>query len=120
MLPDVEVMVRDFLEGEVAADVVTYVPTPRPSTFVRVWRTGGTARNRVVDDAQVTVECWAGSKGAASDLSREVRGLIHAAATREALPALRRVHEVGGPYYDPDPESGADRYTFTAILRVRA
>lgn len=111
---------RSFLAGEHASETVTTtVPSPRPARFVRVWRTGGSSSSRVVDEPLITVEAWAASKGAAAELGSQVRDTLLAAATRDALPLVRRI-DAGAFYYDPDPTSGADRYSFTVSMKVRA
>lgn len=116
--PKVEILVRDFLIQTGAATVVaTKVPNPRPARFVRAWRTGGAAINRVLESALITVQAW--------DADGDPETL--AAACRHALlndhrlmPLVRGVEEVGGLYYDPDPVSNVDRYTFTVQVQVRA
>lgn len=119
-LPDAEAMVRAFLVSEFADETVTTtVPSPRPARFVRVWRTGGASMSRVVDEPLITVEAWAASKGAAAELGSEVRDVLLTSATKTALPLVRRI-DAGAFYYDPDPTSGADRYSFTVSMRVRA
>lgn len=118
--PDAEAMVRQHLlsvayrEG---ARVFTRVPNQRPDNFLRVWRSGGAAMNRVVDMPLITVESWGEDDTIAAsnaNLARE-RLLSHAVD----MPLVRRVSERVGPYYDPDPVSGAARYSFTAELVVR-
>lgn len=120
MLPDAELMLRTWLTAKVTARVETIVPNPLPAEFVRVWRTGGPSSSRVVDNPQVTVQAWSSSKAGAAALIGQVRSLFHAAATRTELPLVRRVVEMGGPYYDPDPTTGAERYSLSVSMRVRA
>lgn len=116
--PDAEAMVVGFLRARMAAPVSTKVPNPRPSRFVRAWRTGGAALNRVVDQPQVTVTCSAPSSVTASDDARAAR---HALMNESSgMPLVRRVEDVSGVYYDPDPDTSEDRYSFTVRLTVRA
>lgn len=120
MLPDAELLTTTYLRAAVGpAPVSTKVPNPRPATFVRVWRTGGAARNRVVDYAQMTVECWGADKPTANGLARQAHAAILDAASMAGIPLCRRV-ESGSLYYDPDPDTAAERYTFTAFLTLRA
>lgn len=119
---DVETLVCDYLRAGLGdgTPVQTKVPNPRPAAFVRAWRTGGPAQNRTVETPQVTVQAWAGTDVAALDLAGRSRTLLLAAASRAALPLVRRVQELGGLYFDPDPTSEMPRYTFTVQLTVRA
>lgn len=117
-LPDVEAIVVQFLRGVTGVKVGTMVPNPRPTSFVRAWRSGGAAVNRVLDSANITVSAWAKTTGEASTLARECRTALLGAYTGMTL--VRGVEEVGGLYFDPDPETGSPRYTFTVRLMVRA
>lgn len=115
---DAEGLVRGLLAAAVSpVRVATKVPTTRPAEFIWVRRTGGPVMGRVVDQPQMTVTAWA---------STTVRALELANAAREALIAAAKgsngIHRVqmNSLYYDPDPDSGGDRYTFTAFLNVRA
>lgn len=117
--PDVEAMVRGFLSMKVApVKVHTKVPAARPETFVRAWRTGGAATNRVLEQPLVTVQAWAPNTVAASELARQCREAILNDYT--LMPLVRGVEEVTGPYYDPDLSTGIDRYSLTIQLSVRA
>jgi hypothetical protein len=117
--PDVEALILGFL-APVAAPYPVHVSVPatRPKTFVRAWRNGGAAANRVLDNPTITVEAWAPSTTAASELAEDCRtALLHELAT---LPLVRGVSEVTGPYSIPDPESKSPRYRFSIRVRVRA
>lgn len=124
MLPDVEEMVVAFLAGKLQPDVATRVPDPLPSRFVRVWRTGGVAVNRVLERATITVSAWAGEDGetAGTVAAAELAGQARDALLNDylAMPLVRGVSEMTAPYYDPDPGTGCARYTFTHQLLVRA
>lgn len=115
--PDVEAMVGSFLRARLTVPVSTKVPNPRPARFVRAWRTGGTALNRVVELAQVTITCAAANSVQASDDARAARFALQNEYT--AMPLVRGVEEVSGPYYDPDPDTAGDRYSMTFRLTVR-
>lgn len=116
--PDVEGMVIGFLTPRVDARVSTKVPNPRPDTFIRVWRSGGAALNRIYDLAHVTVTAWGTSTVDAERRAAAARSALLSEAS--GMPLVRGTEEVGGLYYDPDPSTGKDRYTFTVMLRVRA
>lgn len=116
--PDVEALVGAFLRARIPVPVSTKVPSPRPTRFIRAWRTGGFASNRVLEDAQVTVTCAAANTIQASGDARAARSLLLNDYT--SMPLVRGVEEITGPYFDPDPDTGGDRYSFTVRLRVRA
>lgn len=117
--PDVEAMVRGFLALRRApVKVVTKVPADRPVTFVRSWRTGGASLNRVLDQPIITVQGWGPDSVSASRLAEDCReDLLH---DWSLMPLVRGVEEVTGLYFDPDPQTGIDRYTFSVQLQVRA
>lgn len=115
---DVEAKVRTFLEGRITPKVYSKVPASRPASFVRAWRTGGAALNRVLDRPMITVQAWAADDEAAFTLAEQCRRALLDAA--DAMTLVRGVEEVTGPYFDPDPSTGVDRYTFTVQLQVRA
>ena len=111
--PDVEAMVLTFLRGRVESPMATTVPSPRPDPFVRLWRNGGPAVNRVLERAQVTVEAWSADSVTASEI---------ASACREAL-----LNEYYDPMYVYQRESKVARIEFAgehdavlAYLRDRA
>lgn len=116
--PDAEAMVGAFLRFRVTPPVSTKVPNPRPKRFVRAWRTGGSALNRIVDQPQITVTCTAATSVTASDDARAARfALLNESSS---MPLVRGVEDVSGVYYDPDPDTNEDRYSFTVRLTVRA
>ena len=116
--PDVDAMLVSFLTPRVTVHVHVTVPAQRPASFIRAWRNGGSASNRILDNATVTVDAWAESSVEAATLAEDVRGLFHHSYT--AMPLVRGVEEISGPYSIPDPESGSPRYRFSVRLRVRA
>lgn len=126
--PDVEALNVSFLSDRLGESVwvSTNVPTVRPPLAVKVTRVGGVRRNLVTDAPMVMFECWANSGDliadeiAASDLARRARAhvgsLDDTAGSRVGL-AHRR--EVGGPAFNPDPDSDAPRYSFTVEQSAR-
>lgn len=119
--PDVEAMTVSELVAFAAthnAEVSGKWPNPLPTRHVRAWRTGGVADNRVLDRPIITVTAKAESTVAAAELLGDCRH--HVLNNFGLLPLVRRVEEVTGPYYDPDPETRDDRYTFSFQLSVRA
>lgn len=117
-LPDVEAMVGAFLREHFSVPVSTKVPNPRPVRFIRAWRTGGSASSRVLEQAQVTITCSAANSVQASDDARAARSALMNEYT--GMPLVRGVEEISGPYFDPDPDTNGDRYSFTVRLVVRA
>lgn len=117
-LVDVEAMIVGFLGARLSESVATKVPADRPASFVRVWRTGGVATSRVLDRPMITVQAWAPNTVDAGALAGRCRDALFNEYT--AMPLVRGVEEISGLYFDPDPDSGVDRYTFTVQLSVRA
>lgn len=117
-----EVVLVAYLRAALAdtTRVAQKVPTTRPQRLVQVVRTGGAPLHRVVDRAQLTVTAWAESEVEAEKLASRCRDAVLAATRAGAAQVFMPRSEVLGYYYDPDPESGADRYTFTAIVSMRA
>lgn len=119
MLPDAEKVVCDYLRaGLGGVAVASRVPKERPARFVRAWRTGGPTVNRVLDDAQMTVQAWAETTVDAQALAGQCRDLMLRAVAAGGIPQARRV-QLHSLYYDEDPDSRTPRYTFTGTLRLR-
>ena len=115
-LPDVEAMVKPFIDGVVSpVKVGTKVPNPRPKKYVRFWVNGGAAVNRVLERVQVTVDCWAASPTEASAMAQDIR---HAFLNDTVHALVKGVEEVTRPY--PADDETSDRYRATYALLVRA
>lgn len=124
--PDAVAVTNTYLSAALAAagqaaPVVSRVPERRPVRFVRVQRTGGPEEvRRLIDGAQVTVDCWAADDGAAMDLAQTARRLIHQMpGTVQSGVSVHMVVEFGGPQNLPDPASDAPRVTFTVQIQMR-
>lgn len=116
---DAEAMSVAFLKPVANPERVgTKVPNPRPKRFVRAYRTGGAAVNRVLERAQITVDVEAEDSTVAFDIASLCRDAFLNDYTR--MPLVRTVEEAGGLHFTPDPTTGADRYRFTMALTVRA
>lgn len=100
--------------------IIKVVPKERPARFVQVFRTGGPRRNLVVDDAQLTISCWALTDQDAATLAALVRGLLLAIKS-DVINGVTfyKVEELGGPVDLPDPESNQSRMTWSVIASVR-
>lgn len=115
-LPDVEGFVIPFVKSKVGTvKVGSKVPNPRPATYVRAWVNGGAAISKIHERVQVTVDCWAASPTAASEMAQDIR---HAFLNDPVHRLVKGVEEVTRPYYAPDEAS--DRYRATYALIVRA
>jgi hypothetical protein len=120
VLPDAEALAVAYLTRCLAGTTVsTRLPNPLPDRYVRVRRTGGYAPNRVLDEAQLTLECYGPDTVTAYGLARTVQHHMHTAASSSAIRLARGTSTVGGPYYDPDPVSGCERYTLTVRVVLR-
>jgi hypothetical protein len=123
--PDVEAALVGWLADVLPSygltvPVSTKVPNPRPSRFVRIFRTGGPEQSLVVDGGQVTVECWDDSETAAAAAARLVRAVLSAArnVTVPSGDLIYRIQEFGGPASLPDV-SGQPRYSWTVQVYTR-
>ena len=112
---DAELLLIEFLRSHTSLRVVSLVPGERPESFVRVWRTGGSAVNRVLDNPTLTVQVWGPD---CWDVAGQLRDAIHHNGSQIRL--LRGVEEVSGPYEDPDPATGESRVSFTIQALIRA
>jgi hypothetical protein len=126
LFPDAVAVTSTYLRAGLAAagqavPVVLRVPNPRPDKFVRIQRTGGPeVFTRVMDGAQLTVDCWAATDADAMDLAQLSRKLIHdMAGTVQSGVSVHRVVEFGGPSDLPDPVSESPRVTFTVQVQMR-
>lgn len=118
-LPDVEAMVVTFLKPIVApTKTASLVPAERPDLFVRAFRSGGSAVNRILENAQVTVEAEAPTRDEAFDLASACRE--HFQHHYTLMPLVRGVSETGGLYFAPDPDTNIPRFRFTVNLLVRS
>lgn len=119
--PDSAAAVISVVDAAVAEPVRSRPPNPRPAAFVTVRRVGGVRRNLVVDEATLSVEAWAATEQAAHDLAQQARAAIHAAqgTVVAGYGTCYRSDEVGGPVWDPDPESEQARYSFSVSVAFR-
>jgi metal-dependent amidase/aminoacylase/carboxypeptidase family protein len=122
--PDVEAAVVTYLRaklGSLADKVATKVPATMPARMVRVSLTGGSRDNVIMDQVQLTVECWAtASDVEASNLARVAQAHMYAAnGSSVGAVWVRRVDSVGGVQFFPDPDTNAPRYQFTVRWHVR-
>lgn len=118
--PDAEALAITHLKPLLGVTVSTRVPSPRPETFVRVVRVGGTRRDLISDRPMLVFECWAASSTAASDLARRARAYVGALPGQSVNGVwVYRVDEIAGPQSFPDPVSGSPRYQFTVQVALR-
>ena len=107
-----------YLREVTGVRTATRVPAELPDELVQVMRTGGALLNRVVDQAQITVTCWATTVGRGIELGTQVRQAL--ARSSAELPLVRGCSEISGLYYDEDPETRRPRYSLTVSVTVRA
>lgn len=116
--PDVEALLVSYLNGVLDEPVHTKVPSPRPATFVRIMRTGGTATGLVTDEALIAYEAWAATEPAAQELAQRVRAYIRAVDVVAGVQFYGPINPTG-PVNLPDPASGQARYTGLVSVGVR-
>ncbi|MFD4141566.1 hypothetical protein [Streptomyces sp. NPDC058572] len=117
-------VVTGYLRSALAAagepvPVVSRIPTPLPSRFVRVERLGGLQQTVVSDRARLDFHAWAGTEAEAHDLCALVRGLLGAIPGVRDGVTVYTVTEVGGPQWLPDDKSSQPRYAFAAEIHMR-
>ena len=119
--PDVEALLVGWIPTAIpGVPAFTRIPHPRPERFVRVFRTGGPRTGLVIDQAQVTLECWDTNSVAAAQMARTLRAHVGAlTGARIDGQQIYRVEEFAGPANLPDPTTGQARYTWTVLLRLR-
>lgn len=118
---DAEQIVIRFWGLVTATPAGRSVPGERPRLFIRSWRTGGVAVNRVLDAPIITTQVWGTDPediGAVVDLSLQLRDALYGRSS--LMPPVRRIEEVTGLYDDVDPDSDSPRYTFASRLFIRA
>lgn len=123
--PDAEAVVIGYLNPLLIADgdtarASTRVPAERPGRLVRPVLTGSSRRSLSKEDAQVTVECWAPNSADARALAGKVYGWLSALDVGGSHVPAGPAGWVGGPYSDPDPDTGSPRYVMTVIVRQSA
>ena len=114
--------VRTYLDAcavAAADEVRTFagVPKPRPSRFVRLMQAGVTTLSVGHRDVRIVVECWEADEEAAERLADLIFGWLSAMSTPDGLVPDGPDGWLGGPYSQPDPDSGSPRYVMTAIVR---
>ena len=124
MFPDAEGAVVAYLNGRLttagdAARASTRVPSTRPDRFVRAILTGSTRTSVSHRNAQVTVECWDTSETGAERLADQVHAWLCEMDTAGGHVPQGPDGWLGGPYSEPDPDSGSPRYVMTVIVRQR-
>jgi hypothetical protein len=116
---DTELLVIDALTAGLAqmsmtTPVGTRIPNPRPDSFVRVIRAGGTRETIVSEQGWIIMEAWAALETDASYLLSLCRAILHAQDG-----PIFGTFEVSGPVNLPDPTSSQVRYTQTFGIRAR-
>ncbi|MER8067193.1 hypothetical protein ABTZ59_02605 [Streptomyces sp. NPDC094034] len=124
VMPDAVAVVTGYLRDVLKAHgqtvpVVSRIPSPRPSAFVRVQRIGGTQQTPVSDRPRLDIHCWAESESAAHDLAALTRALLgDIPGVRDGV-TVYRVSEVGGPMWLPDDQTSTPRYAFAVEIHMR-
>lgn len=112
--PDIKALVMEYLRGIVKVPVVSTRPDNGTPAFVRVIATGGAGRsNRVLQQVQLTIDCYETSTGRAATLATTVDEAIH----QLPISPLPVNSVTGGTPQDyPDPDVKSPRYTATYQL----
>lgn len=68
----VETRLIAYLKGRIDCQVCADVPNPRPDQLVTIERTGGSSDSIVIDRPNVAIQCWAGTRAEALNLTSAV------------------------------------------------
>lgn len=111
----------EYLSGIYAPVRVSNKVLP-DAKFIRVRRTGGTVRDLVTDNAQMTIECYAPDDKQAEEFAMDVRHTVHNTAGRSLGNGIvcKGITEYSGPYEDPDENHGSSRFSWTFAGALRA
>lgn len=93
---------------------------PRPDRFVRLMRAGTITLSVAHRDVIVVVECWETSEYDADCFGDLVHDWLVDLHTPEGFVPQGPDGWLGGPYSQPDPDSGTPRSVMTVILRQGA
>jgi hypothetical protein len=117
--PDVEKLLKDYLEPLLDVPAHTRVPRTRPPLWLQVRRVGG-PDDVVRDRPRVDLIAWGADDGAVHDLCMTARSAVHALQGTTLLgAACYRVEEFLGPTRRDDLESGSSRMWMTVQLSLR-
>lgn len=121
VFPDPIVVARTWLVGRLTGiPVVQKMPATATDELIQLVRTGGQRAGLVIDRAQLTVTAWARTDIRSAELANLTRAHLGAMQGQVVGTAtVYEVAEVGGPYSNPDPDSGQPRHTFTVAVSVR-
>ncbi len=86
--------------------------------FILLIGLGSTRNGPATEQSMITFLCSAPTKAEAEHLARDVRADIHALSELAGRPVYE-IQDVGGPASDPDPDSGAPAYRYTALITTR-
>lgn len=92
-------------------------------TFVRIVRLPGTARNIVLDEPVMSVQCYDSDDDKAEQLATRVRGIIWRVGRGGELfdgVSCKGITEYSGPYEDPDEEHESSRFSWSFAAALRA
>lgn len=96
------------------------VPNPRPTRFWRLLRAGATTLSVAHRDVRIVVECWESDEARAETFGDWTHGLLSALNLSGGHVPQGAGGWLGGPYSQPDPDSGTPRSVMTVILRQRS
>jgi hypothetical protein len=120
VFPDAAATFIDFLSTKISPQVTGTVPNTRPPTFVTVQRLGGVRRNLVIDEPQLSFECWGSTPEEAHDLAQLTRAhVLSLSGGSFAGVEFYRFRELAGPGDLPDPLSEQPRFVFSIATGVR-
>lgn len=128
VFPDVELLVVDYLRGELElrnedyaqdATLGTRKPSPMPAgAVIQIRRVGGLQNTEVSEAARIDVLVWHDDEKQAMDLTQLARALLHQ-MRGTTTPTVYRVEDFAGPARFADPDSDQPRCLLTVEVTVR-
>lgn len=104
-----------YLGDAVGVPTSTHIPTQRPTSFIRLSRTGGAPTNLAQTNPTVLIECWASTDSAAYSTAATAWALLRSTQFGAQLPLgvfVMAVPYLQEPVNYPDSATGSPRYQF--------
>lgn len=115
---NVEGAIVGILSPLIGVGVATRVPNPRPTSFVRVQRIGGSQLNMVQERPLILVECWGANDTQAWDLAATTYQALQGRDPLEYNGIELSQRSVSSPINYPDPSTTSPRYQFQLSTTV--
>lgn len=89
------------------------VPNPRPASFIRVSRVGGSERNMIQEQPLLLIECWGADQTEAWLTARQCWEALQGRDELVFNGIELQERRLSSPVNYPDPSTASPRYQFT-------